>query len=440
MKTRGKGSTKDAAATKTAAEANEASKSTTPKVLLGPESVNPPQTFILPTNLHPEARIVTLQNPKTLSDSRYIICPERGIYEFTKIATPKTTPRSWLLSSALRDGESLGNITDTRRENTEGYIMKDANLFIATPLDPLFVVLPALCPMPGPKALDKKLFLSVEDYLDRIAANSPHMRTFLRTKMVRSQFEGRMAVVSDTVDAGDETMYRLNEGKLLEELLRKSKKVVLNGLPSSMEEKLVRKALEQPALISMPQDDSTIEEEDTIPASCSDTPDTQSTIASVDTSFSETSSATTSFSESKSNVSTLKPSSQPPIAAPNGVAELLRLRMAFLYICSAYITPHITENLKKLLATSSSTDFSPLDKHLTHLAKLRQETLAARSTGDFSRKRGLDEDEDEEKRSEKRWKEEEEKKKKANESRGVKALKKVNVSGMKKMSDFFKKK
>jgi hypothetical protein len=51
------------------------------------------------------------------------------------------------------------------------------------------------------------------------------------------------------------------------------------------------------------------------------------------------------------------------------------------------------------------------------------------------------EDEDSETRAEKkRKKEEEEKRKKAGESRGVKNLKKVNVSGMKKMSDFFKKK
>ena len=40
----------------------------------------------------------------------------------------------------------------------------------------------------------------------------------------------------------------------------------------------------------------------------------------------------------------------------------------------------------------------------------------------------------------KRKKDEEDKRQKAGESRGVKNLKKVNVTGMKKMSDFFKKK
>jgi hypothetical protein len=72
---------------------------------------------------------------------------------------------------------------------------------------------------------------------------------------------------------------------------------------------------------------------------------------------------------------------------------------------------------------------------------MRQEAVSMRSLGDFSRKRSIIEDEDSETRAEKkRKKEEEEKRNKAGVSRGVKNLKKVNTSGMKKMSDFFKKK
>jgi hypothetical protein len=83
-------------------------------------------------------------------------------------------------------------------------------------------------------------------------------------------------------------------------------------------------------------------------------------------------------------------------------------------------------------------DFKPLDEYLERLAKLRQEAAAVRSS-DFSRKRAADEEQDE--RAEKRRRQEaEEKAKKANMSRGVKNLMKVNTSGMKKMSDFFKKK
>jgi hypothetical protein len=68
------------------------------------------------------------------------------------------------------------------------------------------------------------------------------------------------------------------------------------------------------------------------------------------------------------------------------------------------------------------------------------DALASRSLGDFSRKRSLVAEDGETRAEKKRKEDEDEKRKKANQSRGVQALKKVNVSGMKKMSDFFKKK
>jgi hypothetical protein len=80
-----------------------------------------------------------------------------------------------------------------------------------------------------------------------------------------------------------------------------------------------------------------------------------------------------------------------------------------------------------------------LDQRLSELANLREQALMSRSLGDHSRKRAWDEDE-ETRADKKRRKEEEDKKRKAGESRGVKELKKVNVKGMKKMSDFFAKK
>jgi len=245
-----------------------------------------------------------------------------------------------------------------------------------------------------------------------------------------------MSAVCDAVDAGEEMMFRLNEEKLLSELMDKARRMVKAGLPSSMEENLIRKALEPPMFINISREESLKQEEDRTPGR--ETLDTQTTGS---TFISEAPTETTAFSENSDMTAIPKPRSLPLINAPNGVAELLRLRTAFLYICSSYVPPHITESLKKLLALeSSSVNFGPLDDHLASLAKLRQETAATRSTGDFSRKRALDDDENEERRAEKRRREEEDKRKKANESRGVKALKKVNVAGMKKMSHFFKKK
>ncbi|KUJ20482.1 uncharacterized protein LY89DRAFT_444458 [Mollisia scopiformis] len=432
MKTRGRPSK---SATKPATETVEKDTSTNPKVQLEPDSANPPQLFILPKDKSKDARIVTLQNPRYLSDSRYLICPENGFYEFTKVAAPRTTPRSWLLS-----GSESNEVKepDAKRRKHSGYVTKSAEMLVATAIDPLFVVLSVLAPLPTSKGSEapKKLFLSGDDYIEKIATASPHFGGFSRIKSIRDLLEQRMAAVCDTVEAGDENMYRLNEEKLFGELLKKAKNMCETGLPPSMEEKLVRKALDIPVL-SIKREDSSLHE---LVNEEAETPDTQtcvSTIESAGTSFSEASTAATSFSDDP--IIESKPKAIPPINAPEGVVDLLRLRTALYFICAAYLAPHVTETVKKMAASSASVDFAPLEAHLAHLAKLRQDALASRSLGDFSRKRLAAEDI--ETRAEKKRKEdEEEKRKKANESRGVKALKKVNVTGMKKMSDFFKKK
>lgn len=186
-------------------------------------------------------------------------------------------------------------------------------------------------------------------------------------------------------------------------------------------------------------------EEETLPESA-DTPDTQatiSTISSTATSFSEAPTEATSISEEYASPPLKSELKFPPIKAPEGVAELLRLRTAFLFICSNYLPSHLSSTLKKSLSSPASPiDFTPLDTHLDHLAKLRQEAFAARSVGDYSRKRALEEDDEtlEIRAEKKRKKEEEEKRKKTGLSVGLKKLQKVNTNGMKKMSDFFKKK
>lgn len=439
----------------------EAAKITAPKVQLGPESSNPPQLFILPKDISKDARIVTLENPRYGTDSRYLVCQERGFYEFTEVAALKTTSRSWLLSSQdstlIEEEETQKQDADTNGTDLrKGYVTKDANLYIATPIDPMFLLLPALAPQQTSKGSEptKKLFLSGEDYFEKINSTSSQFGPFARTESIRGLLEKRMAAVCDTVDAGDETMYRLSEEKLVAELLGKAKKMSEKGLPGSMEERLIRKALEAPVLSIMREESSMHElakEEDGraadsgIATPVTDSMDSQTTESSTVTaasSFSEASTAATSLSED--SITTIKPTPMlPTISAPEGVADLLRLRTAFFFICSSYLAPHLSEVLEKFLASSiSSIDFTPLDTHLAHLAKLRQDAVAARSLGDYSRKRNMyDEDEDGETRAEKkRKKDEEEKRKKAGESRGVKNLKKANVSGMRKMSDFFKKK
>ncbi|TVY86693.1 Ribonuclease H2 subunit B [Lachnellula willkommii] len=438
MKTRGRPSTK------AKKETTEVPVISEPKTQLGPNVANPPQLFILPEDISKDARIVSLENPRSSNDSRYLVCPERGFYEFTKVAAPRSTPRSLLLSSldakAVDDGDN-GVEDSTDKLSSSGYIMRDAGLFVATPVDPLFFVLPVLAPVSASKSSDppKKLFLSGEDYLDKVTTASPHLSTLLSVDSLRASIEKRMAAVCDTVDAGDETMYRLSEERMMKELLKKAKKMSEKGLPASMEDKFIRKALEVP-IMSIKREESSLKDEDT-PA---DTADTQTSTDTAASSFSEASTAATSFSEDSQGTAGqhTKTPSIPPINAPDGVVDLLRLRTALFFICSNYIAPHLSETIKKLILSPTSTvDFAPLEAHLVHLAKLRQEALAARQLGSTSQKRSLEEDEDGESRAEKKRKlEEEEKRKKAGESRGVKNLKKVNTTGMKKMSDFFKKK
>ncbi|QSZ30410.1 hypothetical protein DSL72_004933 [Monilinia vaccinii-corymbosi] len=454
-KTRGRPATKavvaDTEPSKAAAE---------PKVKLQPTDANPPRVFILPQDISPEARIITIENPRCAKDSRYLVCPHRGFHEFTRIAAPKTTPRSWLLvpeyeTIPLREDLTKDEESKEKEESSaKGYVTKGADLFIATPMDSLFIILPALAPLSTSKVSDppKRLFLSGDDYIDKLISKSPHLRSFLAGTL-RTSLKKRMAAVCDTVDAGDETMFRINEGKLCKELLQKAKKMVKHGLPASMEEKLIRKALDIPVLSIKRGEETTQEglgEEASAPAeSGTSTPRTESQATQTTDSSADT--VASSFSEALTAATSSDLASAPEdkkigilsIDAPEGVADLLRIRTAFFFICSNYVAPHLSDVLRKSLQSStSSVDFSSLDRHLAYLTKLRQDAIAARSMGDYSRKRAMvgDDEEIETRAEKKRKQDEEEKRKKAGESRGVKNLKKVNTSGMKKMSDFFKKK
>ncbi|KAL3427995.1 hypothetical protein PVAG01_01505 [Phlyctema vagabunda] len=456
MKTRAKNSEKSAA------EPTPKTNTTDPKARLGPESSNPPQLFILPEHADENARIISLANPRHSGKSRYLICPNAGFYEFTRIAAPKTTPRSWLLAphrddetptlenEDLEDKES--HAEDRDRGGTAGFVTKTASLMIATPVDALFLLLPVLSPLPISKSSEptKRLFLSGEDYLDELVSSSPHLKSILRVDSVRGRLETRMAAVCDTVEAGDEIMYRLSIEKLLKELSQKARRMVENGLPSSMEEKLIRKALEAP-MLSIKREDSSMhelaDEEDESLKAPLELEGIQSSISSegANSSFTEASTAATSFSDTSANSTTLLKLPTPilQINAPDDVVDLLRFRTALYFICSSYLAPHLSDSIKKMLVSDkTSTNFGPLDAHLAQLAKLRQDALTARSLSDYSRKRALDEDEEsgETRAEKKRKKEEEEKRKKAGQSRGVRDLKKVNVSGMKKMTSFFTKK
>lgn len=332
------------------------------------------------------------------------------------------------------------------RGPTKATIAKQAQLLVATPVDILFFLLPILAPACG-TSTSRKRFQPLDDMLDSQDTISKILKHILVAPF-RERVEARMTAVCDTIEAG-ETMYRLNEDKLLKELVSKAERMAANGLPPSLEERFIHRTLELPVL-SVKRDDipttSTSSTLSDMTGSTNNTLETSRDKSESQPSNSTTPTATPSASFAASNVSTPNTEITPPVkdSLPNcGVHQLLRVRTAMTFLQSSYLPKHLSSRVETLLnfPGTSPKDFSPLTQHLKLVAELRAKALASRSMGDFSRKRVADDDEEAEIRAEKkRKKEEEEKKKKMGESRAVRDLKKVNVSGMKKLSAFFGKK
>ena len=412
-----------------------------------------PHLLVVPKALSEEACIITLAHPRRLYPTRYYFCPDSGIYEFTKTRSAPSAYRSWLLAPPKVDvhesslnGETkcgTGRLEDTNSYSSElaesierGYVMKTAEMFTATPIDPLFLLLHVLAAESTCTKSDhkKSLFLSSDDLFEKLVNVSKNFDLLVRHETTRHLLEGRMAAVCDIVEAGDEKMYRLSIEKLMEELVRKSRRMVARGLPASMEERFIKRALDIPILgvkrqSSMAEDNIDREIE-------GDSPDTKVTLETFD-SQSSIATAMTADSQLSTSTSLTSPDQASESSVQPVLLDLLRLRTALSFLLSSYVAPHLAKKLTDIMQSSASPiDFKPLDVHLAHIASIRAEAQANRSLSDFSRKRGTDDDA--EARTEKRRKkEEEEKRKKAGESRGVRDLKKVDTKGMKKMSDFF---
>lgn len=380
---------------------------------------NPPKLFILPKDTSSDARIVTLDNPATSTPSRYYFCPSKGFHEFTRIAAPKKACRSWLLTSQddtpTTDDGSAAQETEGEAGLGSGYVTKDATLFLATRIDLLFLILPALAPESAKDT--KQHFLALDDYTDALSTTSPHWRTLLtQHPTLRTTLEKKMRTVCDTVDAGSEIMYRISHTKLLAVLVKKAERMVRNGLPPSMEEKFVKSALEVPVM-SIRREDSSL----------------SAVSASTPTADAET---------QPTNPATPSPASAEPqtqTPTPPEIPHLLRLRTTLSYLTSSYLPPTLHAPITTLISTSTTPNFAPLTTHLSAIGALKAEAAALRSISDnVSRKRQFACDEEQlAEREEKRRKKEDEELRKKREGRGVRALKKVDTSGMKKMSAFF---
>ncbi|KAF2828690.1 hypothetical protein CC86DRAFT_368852 [Ophiobolus disseminans] len=383
---------------------------------------NPPKLFVLPKDASPDARIVTLENPANGAPSRYFFCPQEGFYEFTRIVAPKKECRSWLIT-----GEESEEQEQEENRIGAGYITKSADLFVATPIDLLFLLLPALAPKTAKDT--KQHFLALDDYLDKLYASSRHWRPLTsQHSSLKTTIEKKLRATCDTVDAGDETMYRLSNDKLLAILIKKAERMVKHGLPPSLEERFIKTALEVPVM-NIKREDSSLS---TISISEEST-ENDSQVSTTTTAESQTSISTAITTPDTSTDSSPKSA----LSTPPQIPHLLRLRTSLSYLSTSYLPPSLHAPVTTHAHTSPT--FTPLATHLSALASLRTEAAALRSISDnMSRKRAIEEDDDRVfEREEKKRKKEEEEKKKKSEGRAVKQLKKVDTSGMKKMSSFF---
>ncbi|TKA77368.1 hypothetical protein B0A49_01507 [Cryomyces minteri] len=243
-------------------------------------------------------------------------------------------------------------------------------------------------------------------------------------------------------------MYRLSLKKLSTELLMKAERMVVRGLPPSMEDRFVRRVLDVPVM-NVKREESTLsngnvaeavaetstEDEGSQALSASSTMNSRVLTDSGNTD----STAATPFTSESYIASKVE---LPPINAPEGIPHLLRLRAAVGFLASSYIPTTLRPLVHDFMASSASpVDFAPLDTHLSYLASLRSQAAVLRSSSDnISRKRiAIEDDEAAEARAEKKRKKEEEEKRKKAESLGIKKLRKVDTSGMKKLSAFFTK-
>lgn len=399
-----------------------------------------PRVFLLPkaTPSSPNFVVISLPHPRTSAPTRFLLHPDTGLHEITKITPTATAPRSWLLA---------GTPSDTKDEKTppdwvgDGQIIQDASLYVSTPVDPLFVLLPRLLPAGAPKVH----FLPLDDVLDtftatddddddvRDSADKSHWGAALKPGSVaRRQVEARIRVVCDTVDVDGETAYRPSMEKVLALLVGKCEAMAEGGLPKSMEDMFVVKPLVRPISEEQPEGGEEEAGKEGHDAAMEET--SKTTLVVVGKS-----------NEEKKDEETVDEESTPPKPrnllppASKATIQLLRLRVASQFLSASYLPTH----LSVLLATAltSAHDFTSLDTYLSELKRLRSEALSLRS-GDFSMKRSLDDDGGDAGAGKRRKKEEEEaeKKRKKNVSKGVRDLGKANTRGMAKMTSFFKKK
>ena len=413
------------------------------RVVLPSSDEEPYEIFVLPSETSRDARFVSLRNPRDGARCRYFFCPRKGLFEIVRSSATSIDPRSIMFAPyaevttpapAIDDGLAT-KAADFGSADFKGHVNKSADVFVCTPYDPVFILLPLLCrSTSNDKDQPRKgLFQPLDDLLDEQLDDDKHLRHVLSHSIFRPRLLSAMHQICDSVDAGDEQMFRLSMSKLRDYILQKAQRVVEKGLPPSLEERFVTRTLEVPVV--------SVKREESSASSANEIVETVSRGPTPDMSESQSSVASTITSTAVSEASSATSIGISVHTPAENLLHLQRLRTVISFITASYMDQVLAAKLTTSTHDSNAwPDFRPVEEHLRQVAKLRAEALATRSVSDFSKKRNFDDDEATEGRLEKKQRqEEEEKRKKSQESRGVRNLKKVNVSGMKKMGDFFAK-
>ncbi|KAG0634210.1 ribonuclease H2, subunit B [Tuber brumale] len=377
----------------------------------------PPHIILLPSTVpSTDLKIITLPHPRTLVPTRYLVHPTQGLQEITKLTAPTSTPHSWLLappSKLSSPPKWLGN----------GQILQDGSMYICTPMDPLFVLLPRLFPAGAANAVNR--FLPVDDLLEEATKGEEGDWELVVKSDVT---ERRLAAVCESVDVGDEKAYKPSQEKLLKVLHGKCVRMAKGGLPATMEDEFVRKRLARPVAEILAEEAG--EKKGT--GNVKESDDNVGERGGVDDTEAITMGAEALLTPLGSQAT------RPRLTeASREISDLLRIRVASEFISSSYLSVSLEEVLSDRLQKSH--DFTPLDGYLAELVKIRQEATAAR-LDDYTLKRSHENDEEIVDRKRKKKEVEAAEKKKRSVSRATKELQLVDKKGMPKLTTFFKKK
>jgi len=420
-------------------ETNSTSESTKAPKSLPPPDPHPNKVFILPKSTSGSRRLVSLKCPAKSTETQYLFDSEQGFLEIKRIGDSRTIPRSWLLVRVSEDDEAA-TVAGAEEKNSKssefsphselaGYISRNQDLFVATPMDPLFFLISILSPTGvAAKNSSSNKFLTLDDHIDSVGDVPKAFEQCLRNKACREKVVERLRACCDTVEAGEDSMFRISHEKLSKIIYSKATALAKGGLPPSLEARFVTRILHVPMISkskAVPETDTEAGKgasQDTLVASESQINDAPAAAVDSQTTLAEEPEVTTA-------------------TASEEVTHLLRLKTALQFILRSYVRPDLHDTILSSIKSTSLVDFAPLDAHMAMIETAHAEVKALRAISDnISRKRSAEDEELAAEREDKHRKKEEEDKRKKNASKGVKDLAKVNTKGMKKMSAFFTKK